>query len=467
MLTLILACTAPTEPPLGSKVLDGGTTGDDTHQPADSGDSAPLDTGDSAPGDTGDSVPTDTGWDPAGDSDRDGISDSEEGRADDASRDSDGDGTADYLDSDSDADGISDAVEGAPDDGGGPPDTDGDGLADYIDTDADDDGLLDEDEGMEDWDKDGVENWRDAMNDTTIGAIHLIAISTDFNSPIGIDFHESNFDVVTSVYYSSGSPYALESVAADGTHEQFSSLSGVTDEVKIATVRSGGMGGFTTGELFVGNGTDGQIVRVSEDGSTVTNPWVDLPGASNGLMRGSLYVDRTGVFGGDLIVVTTVGEVWRVDATGTPTLLATIPGTHLEGLVTVPDAPGRFGPLAGQILAGAEDLGLMYSIAPDGTVRSWDVGVNIEDIDMIEPNENFFGINYGTSSLLGTPSYQFLPNAGDILLTQETVGAVGLFRLYWDGHVLHADELSVTADSATVGQWEHVTFANAGIQEVP
>ncbi len=463
MLTvLFFACTAPAEPVLGSKVRAGGDVEDDTHEPEDTGDSEPVDTGDSAPVDTGDSVPADTGWDPAGDSDGDGISDGDEGRADDdaTSRDSDGDGLADYLDPDSDEDGISDLIEGTMD-------TDSDGIADSLDTDSDDDGLLDADEGMEDWDGDGIDNWRDAMNDTTIGAIKLIAISTDFTSPIGIDFHESGFDVVTSVYYSSGVPYALELVAADGTHAQFSSLAGVTDEVKIATVRSGGMGGFTTGELFVGNGVDGQIVRVSEDGTTVTNPWVDLPGGSNGLMRGSLYVDRTGVFDGDLIVATTIGEVWRIDSLGTPTLLATIAGTHLEGLVTVPDAPGRFGPLAGQILAGAENEGLMYSIAVDGTVRSWDVGVNIEDIDIIEPNENFFGINYGTSSLLGTPSSYFLPNAGDILLTQESVGVCGLFRLYWNGSELHADELSVTADSATVGQWEHVTFAGAGIQEVP
>ena len=33
-------------------------------------------------------------------------------------------------------------------------------------------------------------------------------------------------------------------------------------------------------------------------------------------MRGSLYVDRTGVWGGDLIAVTTRGGVWRVTRDG-------------------------------------------------------------------------------------------------------------------------------------------------------
>ena len=59
-------------------------------------------------------------------------------------------------------------------------------------------------------------------------------------------------------------------------------------------------------------------VNITSGGGTVQNPWVRLPGES-GLMRGSLYIDRTGVFGGDLIVVTTAGGVWRVNAAGLAT----------------------------------------------------------------------------------------------------------------------------------------------------
>lgn len=455
-----------------------------------------------AVGDTGPDpidTDTDTGWGTTTDSDGDGLTDLEEGRDDTGSRDSDGDGTDDYLDADSDDDGIPDATEafprggeGAPADTDGDgtpdhldkdsdgdtlsdavegvtgvPDTDGDGTADYRDTDADDDGLLDELEGRDDWDGDGLENWRDAYNDHDLGPLVFTAISTEFNSPIGIDFQEPSKTVVMSVNYSGGSPYALERVLPDGSHVQFSALSGVTDEVKIATVRSGGSGGFTTGELFVGNGVDGQIVKVSADGSTVTNPWVDLPGASNGLMRGSLYVDRTGVWGGELIVATTDGEVWRVDNTGSAMMVADIPGTHLEGLVTVPDAPTRFGPLAGTILVGAENEGFLHSIATDGTVTSYRVGVTVEDIDIVVPYENFFGVNYGTSRLVGVLGEEFLPIAGDILLTQESVTSVGLYRLYWDGYDLVATELTADPASDALAQWEHTTFADAGIVEVP
>ena len=49
--------------------------------------------------------------------------------------------------------------------------------------------------------------------------------------------------------------------------------------------------------------------------------WVVLPGTGHGLLRGSLHVDRTGEYGGDLIVVTTGGEVWRVQSNRVATML--------------------------------------------------------------------------------------------------------------------------------------------------
>ena len=115
------------------------------------------------------------------DSDGDGIPDLVEGTGD-----SDGDGTADYLDDDSDGDGIGDAVEGAADfDGDGVPDyldddSDGDGIEDaeeldddpdndgtpnYLDDDSDGDGISDSIEGMADLDGDGVPNFLDLDSD--------------------------------------------------------------------------------------------------------------------------------------------------------------------------------------------------------------------------------------------------------------------------------------------------------------
>lgn len=368
---------------------------------------------------------------------------------------------------DSDGDGLSDAVEGK-DAPGGPPDTDGDGVPDYLDPDSDNDGINDGLEGTGDIDNDGIPDLKDPINNNVPTPITLKAISTPFNNPIGIDFHEPTKSVILSANYPTGLPSNFERIEQDGTHYAFSAISGLTDEIKIATVRSGNLGGFVTGELFVGNGNDGEMVRISPDGGNVVNPWVTLPGDANGLFRGSIYIDRTGLYGGDLIAATTAGELWRIKSDGTPTLIASL-GVHLEGLIVVPDAPGRFGPISGKILAGAENEGLLHVFDDKGLVQSLNVGVKVEDIDIVNPNENFFGINYGTSLLMGAAASDFVEMVGDIVLAQETPTGTGtaLFRLLWDGTQMIAQEIPYTMESAVPGQWEHVTFATAGIKEIP
>lgn len=368
-----------------------------------------------------------------------------------------------FVDPDSDHDGLLDVDEGRSEGR----DSDGDGKPDYLDLDSDNDGLSDADEGRGDIDGDGLPNSRDPINNTTPLPIAFTAISTPFTTPIGIDFHQPTRSVILSANYPSGLPSNLERITQDGTHFAFSNLKGLTEEIKIATVRSGNRGGFLTGELVVGNGLDGQLVRISADGSTVNNPWVSLSGAGHGLFRGSLYFDSTGLYGGDLIAVTTVGEVWRIKSDGTPSQLASL-GVHLEGLIVVPNAPARYGPLAGKILVGAEEQTNLHVLDNSGLVTTLMVGVKVEDIDIVRPNENFFGINFGTSRLVGASAESFANMVGDIVLTQEDVpaGQSGLFRLFWDGSTITAQPVPLGPGSAPIGQWEHVTFAGAGIREI-
>jgi hypothetical protein len=44
---------------------------------------------------------------------------------------------------------------------------------------------------------------------------------------------------------------------------------------------------------------------------------------------------------------------------------------------------------------------------------------------------------------------------------------IQLYRLRWDGAAIGVEALQATADSPPFGSWEHVTFARAGIKEVP
>ena len=123
--------------------------------------------------------------------------------------------------------------------------------------------------------------------------------------------------------------------------------------------------------------------------------------------------------------------------------------------------------MAGKIIAGAEQQGLLYAIDATGAFVTYSLGIAIEDIDMISANENFFGVNFGTGRLLGAPASEFAPYVDDILLTQEFHSGTGLFVLSWNGSTLVTTQLTSAPGSAPVGQWEHVTFAPAGIVEIP
>ena len=39
-------------------------------------------------------------------------------------------------------------------------------------------------------------------------------------------------------------------------------------------------GGFISGDLFTGNGLDGQILRITDNGNRVISTWCVLPGSS-------------------------------------------------------------------------------------------------------------------------------------------------------------------------------------------
>ena len=93
------------------------------------------------------------------------------------------------------------------------------------------------------------------------------------------------------------------------------------------TVSAPALAGFKPGEMFTTTDTPGVVARIASDGSTVQNPWATLAGET-GLVTG-LYVDRTGIYGGDVIAVTTSGGIWRINSAGLATQTALL-GTALS-----------------------------------------------------------------------------------------------------------------------------------------
>lgn len=289
----------------------------------------------------------------------------------------------------------------------------------------------------------------------TARPIQLLTVATNFNNPIGIDHHAPSQGVVVSVNYPDGRPRNFELVLPTGRHQRFSNLNGFSEEVKIGSIwESDCQAGFTPGELFTGTGDPGVIARISPDGAKVQRAWVRLRGES-GLLRGSLFQDRYCVFGGDLIVVTTTGGVWRVRNDGTQTRVANL-GAHLEGLTTVPDDVDRYGPWAGKILVGAEEQGRMYAIAADGTMTSYALGLTVEDLDIVPPDASFYGVDFQGRRIVTAGPEQWTDKVGDMVIAEEN-------GQLWDARWDTASSAFILAHLARVAQWEHVTFSTARI----
>jgi RHS repeat-associated protein len=288
----------------------------------------------------------------------------------------------------------------------------------------------------------------------------LTPVTTEFKDFSGLDYHASSRKLLLSANTPGGMPNNFEAVAADGTGSAFSNVAALNGELLIATSRDEGQGmsrgGFAAGELFTSTGVPGVVARVSASGAAVQNPWVTLTGETGGI--GGLYLDRTGVYGGDLLVVTTTGGVWRVNAAAEATKVASL-DTRLAGVTSVPDDPDRYGPWSGKILAGAKDQSQLYTIDPQGLTSSLQLDVHPQDIDLVPAQENFFAVDTVGRKIWGATDGAFAGIIGDILVTQQSPGVIK--RLRWNGVEFVASPLA----SAT--ELKQVAFAPSGINPIP
>jgi len=304
--------------------------------------------------------------------------------------------------------------------------------------------------------------------------LDFTVLSTNFNFPITLDYFEPNNSLVATAHYPSGTPRNFELIAPNGAHSPFSTLSGIADEVRMASVRSTARGGFAgtgfaAGTVFAGNGVDGQIVMIAPDGSTAPTPFVDLPGANNGQLRGALYVDRTGVWDGDLIAVTRLGQVWRIDGAGVATSVADVgPTVSFDSVLTVPNDPGRYGDLAGKIIAGQQSGQTLWAFDTAGGAQSWSTpSVNLEDLDLIAANENLYAVSFGAGQTIGAEASQLAGNIGDILVTSEG-GPTAFSLLTWDfgADAPSFEAVALAPGSATPTTVQGATFAPAGLAQI-
>jgi len=339
--------------------------------------------------------------------------------------------------------------------------------------------------------------------------INLQPFSTTFDAPVGIDFwgppHRQL--ITTENYPGPVQPRLIDPVT--GVNSPFPALiPGTLDnEIKISTVQASScQGGFQANDVFFPNGQPGEIVRVTDNGATVLDPWVTLPAPGDIQIRGSMFQDRYCAFGGDLIVVTGYeqsffypdlnnhGSVWRINAAGVATLIVDLK-KHLEGVVIVPNDPVKYGLLAGRILAGDEDrlfgpsgeqlngpYGKVFAIKsaadifyigqnPDPNFPAYQFypvadPLHPEDIDIVPHSDptipadgDFFGIDYGGGRILHAPASDFATLCGELLVTQEfpvtNTSGLALLRSGPSGF----EVVPVLSTGVNATQWEHVTFS--------
>jgi len=291
--------------------------------------------------------------------------------------------------------------------------------------------------------------------------------------PVSVEHNPyTNSLIVSYNFLSGGVPRNFTNYTANGTGTPWTGIQGlgtdVCPELHFATVKAA-VSNFVAGDMYFGIGPDAghnytRIGWVSRDGATTNLSWATLTNATDQETRpvtGALYIDQTGVFEHDLIVVTgdgtdeeqRGGTVWRVKAapggvSGSKTLFATIPGgPSLEGVITLPADSQKYGPLAGKIVTSSKwklwpDTPLLYAMDVSQSVAAFPVEIVYpEDLDIIpsDANGNCSQDLYCSATvdncIYRLPKEALAGCGGDILVTDagEVVwGWAKLVTLHWD-----------------------------------
>lgn len=330
--------------------------------------------------------------------------------------------------------------------------------------------------------------------------------------PVEVDYNPFTSSLLVSCNWPNGDPRNFTNVLATGVGTPWTTIQGlsvnVCPELHFTTVKIEA-NNFVPGSMYFGIGPDQQqytytrIGYISRDASNFNLSWTTLTNATHQEtcpVTGALYVDQTGLFEHDLIVVTgngadQGGHVWRIKAqaggtsAGSKTLFATIDGNpSLEGVVTLPNDPLKYGPLAGKLLTSskyAEPDPVLFAIDTNGVIASFPLTIVFpEDLDLIpsDTNENCTQDLYCADT--GRP-YTELGNCirvmrkevlagygGDILITDagERSGGGGskLVVLHWDGtSSTFLRRTFFHPDGGENGLMEHANFAPISIPGLP
>src|ERR1700686_2215199 len=224
------------------------------------------------------------------------------------------------------------------------------------------------------------------------------------NSTIAFNYNGTNF--VGTVYFDN-QLYSTDlnggSVAKFGTPLGTGTSAGIQPSGSVGEVVIGaslGQGGFGVGDIYAGSQLNTNIFRYSANGSS-QSLFATLPtgvgGAGN--VRQILF-DPGVTFGGNMLVTTSSGNIYKVNSAGVVSLLASV-GEDTEGMAI---ASAAFGPYAGDLLVSSEVSGSLRLVSPGGTITfvgvkgmfpsAETVSVVPLDLSAANPLEGFYVANY-------------------------------------------------------------------------
>jgi hypothetical protein len=293
-------------------------------------------------------------------------------------------------------------------------------------------------------------NFSTFVTSSSIGAVEGGDTST-------IAFNYAGNQFVGSVYFDNqlySTSLSGGGVTTFGAHLPESSSS--VGEVVVAA--SLGQAGFASGDVYAGSGADSNIYHYTNSGASM-NLFTTLPTASGSVRQ--IFFDPGSSFGGDMLVTTSSGHIYRVSSSGVVSLVASV-GEDTEGMDIATSAWGAF---AGDLLVGSEGSGTIRLISPTGVITPVPLSFSgAETVSFVplnlngsDPLQGFYVANYATNVQFANAS-NFTGLLGDAIVTDEFGGST-MWDVHYNGTTFTRTPFTFTGN--TISQFEDGIFVTA------
>ena len=227
-----------------------------------------------------------------------------------------------------------------------------------------------------------------------------------------------------------------------------------------------GLGGFPAGDIYASPASN-VVYQYANSGGTPT-AFATLPA---GTVIRQIFFDPGSTFGGNMLVTTTSGIIYKITSSGTPSVLANV-GQDSEGMDIAPSTAGKY---AGDLLVTSEGTGTVWAITPGGSVSALSLLLNnvtptsiveAETVSVVplnlgasgNPIEGFYVANY-PEDIQSADAAQFAGLQGDIIVTSELSSSSPVWLLTYNGD--SAGTFDVTQIGTLPDQSEDGEFVTA------